>query len=668
MMRTSLHGLCASLISIRWCVAVLLMAGFVGGRPAARSFGQEAPTKPAEAATPAAAAKPAEAAKTDAAVKPDAAAKPVTAVELAAEQRLIADKFKRFEQVVKLLAQFSDEADQEQARLLRQVFAESQSRALDGRFDDLVKKIQAKQLGDAVGEQDQLNGQLEQLLAMLLAAERDKELKNEQARVKDFIKQIKQMINKQMELEGRTAEADPKSVAPDQGSLSDAAAELAKKMAAGGNQKPNDPNAKPKDGDQKPGDQKPGDPKPGDSKPGDAKPGDAKPGDSKPGDAKPGDSKPGDSKPGDAKPGDKKPGDSKPGDDKKPGDAKPGDAKPGDAKPGDSKPSDAKPGDSKPGDAKPGDSKPGDSKPGKPQSGKPSDGQPQDGGEPSDSDDQQQQQQGAEKSPMDSPQKRVAAAQKRMAEAKKKLEEAKRDNAMKEQEEAIRELEQAKAELEEILRQLREEEMARTLEILERRFTEMLRMQEAVNRDTQGLHEIPLTARGKGEEIEAGRLSREEGLILIEADKALQILKEDGTAIAFPRTVEQMRDDIAQVVDLLAQTKVDELTLAVEQDIVTALKELIEALQKAKKDMKDKQPPKPGEGQGGEQQQPLIDQIAELKMIRSLQLRVNRRTKLISETADIAADGGVLDMLKKLATTEQDVYRITRDIVLGKNK
>lgn len=652
MMRTSQHGLCAGRFSARMFIVLGLMVVSIAGWSTTHSFGQENPKQPVEATKPKAAAEPVEAAKPADGAKPADTAKPaeppkpVSDQELADEQRLIADKFKRFEQVVKLLAQFSDDADQEQARLLRQVFAESQSRALDGRFDEVVKKIQSKQLGEAVTEQVEINGQLEQLLAMLLAAERDKELKNEQARVKDFIKQIKQMINKQMELEGRTAEADPKSVAPDQGSLSDAAAELAKKMAAGGKQKPNDANAKPKDGDQKPGD-----PKSGDSKPGDSKPGDAKPGDSKPGDSKPGDSKPGDKKPGDSKPEDKKPGDSKPGE-AKPGEAKPGDAKPGDAKPGDSKPSDAKPGESKPG--------------GTPQSGKPSEGQPQDG-EPGDSGDQQQQQ-GAEKSPMDSPQKRVAAAQKRMAEARKKLEEAKRDNAMKEQEEAIRELEQAKAELEEILRQLREEEMARTLEILERRFTEMLRMQEAVNRDTQGLHEIPLTARGKGEEIEAGRLSREEGLILIEADKALQILKEDGSAIAFPRTVEQMRDDIAQVVDLLAQTKVDELTLAVEQDIVTALKELIEALQKAKKDLKDKKPPKPGEGQGSEQQQPLIDQIAELKMIRSLQLRVNRRTKLISETADIAADGGVLDMLKKLATTEQDVYRITRDIVLGKNK
>jgi hypothetical protein len=597
---------------------------------------------------------------------PKATAKPkvLTSKELSDQQRQVAEKFKRFEQVIKLLAQFSDEADQDQARLLRQVFAESQSRALDGKFEELVKMLQDKRLGQAVGDQEQLNGQLQQLLTMLLAAERDKELKNEQARVKDFIKQIKQMINKQMELEGRTAEADPKSVAPDQGALSDAAAELAKKMA--GKEQPKDGKA-PKSGDGKPSDGKPNDGKPNDGKPSDPKSGEPKAGDGKPGEpkeGKPGDPKSDKPKDGDSKPSDPKPGDKKPGEGK-PSEGKPSEGKPSEGKPSEGKPSEGKPSEGKPSEGKPSEGKPSEGKPsqGKPSQGKPSEGQPQEG----ESGEQDQQKPSGEKSPMDSPQKRVAAAQQRMAEARKKLEEAKRDNAMKDQEEAIRELEQAKAELEEILRQLREEELARTLEQLERRFTEMLRMQEAVNRDTLGLHNIPVASRGKGEEIESGRLSREEGLILIEADKALAILKEDGTAVAFPRTVEQMRDDIAQVVDLLAQTKVDDLTIAVENDIVLALKELIEALQKAKKDLKDKKQQQQQQQQAGEQQ-PLIDQIAELKMIRSLQLRVNRRTKLISDTADVSTDSSALEMLKKLSITESDVYRITRDIVLGKNK
>ena len=108
-----------------------------------------------------------------------------------------------------------------------------------------------------------------------------------------------------------------------------------------------------------------------------------------------------------------------------------------------------------------------------------------------------------------------------MEDAQKKLEEAERKGAVEQQDEALRELEQARAELEEILRQLREEELERLLAQLEQRFSEMLRMQEAVYRDTQVLHDIPKPTRSKAEEIESGRLSRDEALILVEADRAL---------------------------------------------------------------------------------------------------------------------------------------------------
>ncbi|MGC3966517.1 MAG: hypothetical protein QM775_03860 [Pirellulales bacterium] len=324
------------------------------------------------------------------AAQPAASASAATPAGLADEQRRVAEKFKRFEQVIKLLAQFSDEADQDQSRLLRQVFAEAQARSLDGKFDDLVKVLQERQLARAAGDQEAMTQQLEELLAMLLSAERGKELKNEQARIKEFIKQIKQMINKQMELEGRTADGDPKKVAPDQDKLAEAAAELAKKMAGPKSDKPNDPQAKPGD----------------------------------------------------------KSSDSKPNDDRKPADNNPsGKPKPGEQKPGESQSGKPSADENKPDE--------GPSQKGKPQQGSPQQGSQQPGPP------QQGQQSQDQQSPQNSPQQRVEQAQKRMEEARKRLDEAKREGAMKEQEEAIRELEQAKAELEEILRQLREEEMAR---------------------------------------------------------------------------------------------------------------------------------------------------------------------------------------------------------------
>ncbi len=120
-----------------------------------------------------------------------------------------------------------------------------------------------------------------------------------------------------------------------------------------------------------------------------------------------------------------------------------------------------------------------------------------------------------------------------MEEAQKRLEEAKKDGAMKEQEEAIRELEQAKAELEEILRQLRVEELARLLE----HWNDVSRKCSVNRRRCTATRKVctplQLASRGKGEEIESGRLSREEGIILVDADKALSILKEEGSAVAF---------------------------------------------------------------------------------------------------------------------------------------
>ncbi len=68
-------------------------------------------------------------------------------------------------------------------------------------------------------------------------------------------------------------------------------------------------------------------------------------------------------------------------------------------------------------------------------------------------------------------------------------------------------------------------------------------------------------------------------------------------------------------------------TQGLEEDIIAALEEMIEALQKAQKEMEDQKQQQQQQQQQGKQDKPLIDQIAELKMIRSLQLRVNRRTQ-----------------------------------------
>lgn len=256
-----------------------------------------------------------------------------------------------------------------------------------------------------------------------------------------------------------------------------------------------------------------------------------------------------------------------------------------------------------------------------------------------------------------------------MREAEQKLKEAQREGAVEKQEEAIRELEQAKAELERILRQLREEEIERLLTMLEARFTKMLQMQRAVLEGTIKLDKTPEAERTHSHEIESGRLSSREAEIDLEAEKAMNLLRDDGTAVAFPEALDLVRQDIRQVVQRLAQAKVDKITQGVEEDIIAALEEMIKALEKARKDMEQRrQQGQPQQGQPADP--PLVDLLAEVKMIRALQIRVNMRTDRYSKlvVGEQAQNQDLIDALQKLAEQEQRIEKITRDLSTGKNR
>jgi hypothetical protein len=265
---------------------------------------------------------------------------------------------------------------------------------------------------------------------------------------------------------------------------------------------------------------------------------------------------------------------------------------------------------------------------------------------------------------------RLETARQRMQQAEAKLSQAQRQGVERQQEEAIRQLQLAKAELEKILRQLREEEIGRMLAMLEARFRQMLQLQEEVYEGTVRLDKVPAAERGHNHEIESSRLSGKEAQIVVELDKALLLLRDDGSAVAFLEAAQQMRDDVQQIVERLAAAKVGRLTQTTEEDVLAALKEMIEALKKAQKDLDGKKPP-PGMSKAGRPEDPpLVDILAELKMIRALQMRVNTRTarygKLIGgEQAD---NGEIIEALKRLGQRQERIYRVTHDLQIGKNQ
>ncbi len=342
--------------------------------------------------------------------------------------------------------------------------------------------------------------------------------------------------------------------------------------------------------------------------------------------------------------------------------------------PKDGEPKDGEPKDGEPKDGEPKDGEPKD---GEPKDGEPKDGEPKDG-EPKDGEDASGQGDSPPPPESENPaRKRIQAAEERMRKAQQKLEEAKRDDAVKAQEEARRELEKAKEELEEILRQLREEEVEHALAMLEGRFRRMLESQLKIYESTKRLEKIAADDRGRQVDIQASKLGFDESKLAVDADKALLVLVEEGSSVAFPETVQQMRDEMRSVADRLAAVKVGLITQTAEEEIIAALEDMITALQQAQQDMEEKkqsQPPQQSTPINPEDM-PLVDQIAELKMIRGLQIRINTRTKRyarllvdIDDPVGATTDGDLRRELSKLAERQERIYRVTRDIEIGKNR
>jgi hypothetical protein len=348
----------------------------------------------------------------------------------------------------------------------------------------------------------------------------------------------------------------------------------------------------------------------------------------------------------------------------KDGKSKDGKSKDGKGKDGKGKDGKGKDGKSKDGKGKDGQGKDGKGKDGKGKDGKGKDGKSKDGK----SKDGQQSEQDTSKTPG---RDEIKRARQEMERAIEELKKKSRESAADHQDEALRELLKAKEKLEEILRQLREEERKLLLAALEARFQKMLAMQLAVYRDTLVLGQVSADDWVGRHTTRSIKLARDEEEIAVEAIKALTLLKEEGSSVAFPEAVIELREDMLVVSRRLEESKVGQLTQAIEKDIIESLEEMIDALQKEleksedeQKDQKDQKP------QQQMQEPPLVDKLSELKMLRALQLRINRRTRRLARLidGDQAEDVDVLEQLKELARRQARVQKAARDLATGRNR
>jgi hypothetical protein len=560
--------------------------------------------------------------------------------QLAIQQGVVADKYAKLEKLLDDMARIEGLSNPRRAALLMQALRQSKENLTAVKLDACVKLLNQEQLNRALENQRDAHKDMQTLLELLLSENRSDRLKSEQDRIREYIREVERILRLQKSVQGRTeGGGEQGELAKDQNKVAERTGELARRIQENEEgQPPTGTEGQPAADSKKPPN--------GDSQGPSEEKQEAQDGSK--------------SEPGDAQgTGKKEPSQNQGQEKSEP--QKPAEAPEKQQSPGGKQDEEKDQGQSK--DGSQGEKSGQNQKQGEQQ---PSPGQP--GQQPSDQQSPQDQSGQQQANPA---RQRIEAAEQRMRDAQQRLEEAKRKDAVAEQEKAKEELEKAEAELERILRQLREEEVERTLAMLEGRFRKMLEVQIRIYEDTIRLDKADDELR---KQKDSGRLASEERKLGVEADKALNILLEEGSSIAFPETVSQMRDDMQQVAERLDAANVGKITQGVEEDIIAALEEMIEALQKAQQDMEQRRQ-QPQNIPVQPMDMPLVDALSELKMIRALQMRVNTRTqryaRLLENTDDPtgqATEPGLVDALSKLAERQESIYRITRDLVLGKNR
>jgi|688.fasta_scaffold02014_23 hypothetical protein len=530
---------------------------------------------------------------------------------LAGAQEQLAQQLSRLEALLLRSADLEALDNPTRAALLQQAVGLSKEAQLSELLEKAAESLLSNQLSEAIDQQKASREALKRLLELLQSENREKRVREQRDQVRRWIEDADRLLRLQSSLRGRTEGGqDSEQAAKDQQQLADKATQIASDLS---------------DSDKSP-DQSEGTPQ-----------------------------------------SDQK--QSSPSTEKQPADSKSNPEQASDGQPSKNQQTDGQKSESQQSE---GQQSEGQQSEGQQSEGQQSEGQQSGQSKGQASEGQQPQQ---PQSPTERAGQQIQQAQQRMEEARQELERSQREGAIEKQREAEQNLREAIEQLEEILRQLREEEVKRSLETLETRLRRMLEMQNKVFEETQRLHEIAGDQPDRQVFTRAATIARDQQKVSAEGERALLLLKEEGSSAAFPEALTQVNSDSASVAIRLEAGDVSKVTLVVQEDIVQALQEMVEAISKLRKDNQqrsEQNQQQPGGGSMDPEMQPLIDKLAELRLIRTLQMRVNKRTQTISQmladpsdpVGQAQAENLKLD-LKELSRRQESIEQVTRNVAQG---
>mgnify|MGYP003649843021 FL=1 len=590
---------------------------------------------------------------------------------LASRQSSVATRYERLEELLLRLADMEASENPERSALLRRVAKQSRERFVLEKLRGAGKMIGDGQLSKAMTDQKSATEELQSILKLLMSEDRSSRIRDEKKRISELIKQLRLTERNERSVRARTENGvEMSEVEKEQKAIAERAEELRKELE----EESDDADGEPSESDSSEGEAQDSKSEESENQPGDKSEMEA--GQEESGEQKSGEESSSDqpsesgeqNESGQPKEGEqpKEGGQQDENSQQQPEGDEPKEASDDGEQP-DGEPAEEKSGEEKGEQAPSGEQQ---SEEGQQQSGEQKSGEKQSGEQQSSS----QQQPPKPQSPQEQAKEQLERAIERMKEAQDKLAQNERKEATEQQRQAEEELRRAIDRLEKILRQLREEEMERELAKLEARLRKMAAMQSAVLDQTVQLAKTPEVQRNRATDLKAGDLAFEEQKITLEADRAMLLLREEGSSVAFPEGVSQLREDTVRVSTRLGQSKIDLVTQGLQSDILAGLEEMIAALAKAQRDLeKKKQQEQQGDGGGqpsGSGEEPLVQKLAELKLIRTMQTRIqgstDRYASLMDGKETSAED--VLPLLRDLSQRQDRLYQITRDLVTERNK
>ncbi len=228
--------------------------------------------------------------------------------------------------------------------------------------------------------------------------------------------------------------------------------------------------------------------------------------------------------------------------------------------------------------------------------------------------------------------KTLQSATDKMSSASKQLGRKNPQTASDHQTKAHKKLQKARQQIDRKLSELRNQQRSALLSKLINMFDGMLNKHKQITEETVELDMLKSDGTwSRAHRVRCAALADGESDLATTGRTALQMMLDNGSPVVFPRVARGLIHDLTTTSKRLSAEKTGSGTNELQKEIQKTLEDFLAALRMAR----DNPPPRKSKGKKGNRKKkpPLINLLAELKLLRNLQKRVNSRTTALAEEA-----------------------------------